>query len=479
MQKIAIIPISETGSDIASILQHQLNAKTIQRTQVSAKWNHFDAFIFIGAMGICVRTIAPLVEDKHKDPAVVCVDSLGQHVIAVLSGHVGGANDLTHQVASILGADPVITTQSDNAGLWALDTFEQRFDWPIASEVEDMNDCIFAFVNRQPTALLMDVRDEGTDYLEKTLPDHVTLINDIKDATPDQYKLLIIVSPISHTYPDNMLVLHFVPMVGTIGFGLAHHPEDYEYIYDEIAEAMANIGILPCAHRYCTIDVKADELFVKDLQELYQEEVVFFTADELAKVDVPNPSTTVEKHVGTPSVCEAAAILGSHHGKLIVPKIKGKNWTAALAIDEKYLRTQKGHIEIVGAGPGDPDLVSVRGRKMLEKADLILYAGERTLRQGTFHCASAHGRPLHLWCHSGTDGVFRPAQDVLPHHARHLIFPRCCRRTEKPVHDSRTYSNHHSHPWRRANPHARERATAPSRQESEHHVHLPQRRHCG
>lgn len=375
MQKIAIIPISETGSDIASILQRQLNAKTIQRTQVSAKWNHFDAFIFIGAMGICVRTITPLVEDKHKDPAVVCVDSLGQHVIAVLSGHVGGANDLTHQVASILGADPVITTQSDNAGLWALDTFEQRFDWPIASEVEDMNDCIFAFVNRQPTALLMDVRDEGTDYLEKTLPDHVTLINDIKEATPDQYKLLIIVSPISHTYPDNMLVLHFVPMVGTIGFGLAHHPEDYEYIYDEIAEAMANIGILPCAHRYCTIDVKADEPFVKDLQELYQEEVVFFTAEELAKVDVPNPSSTVEKHVGTPSVCEAAAILGSHHGKLIVPKIKGKNWTAALAIDEKYLRTQKGHIEIVGAGPGDPDLVSVRGRKMLEKADLILYAG--------------------------------------------------------------------------------------------------------
>ena len=182
MQKIAIIPISETGSDIASILQRQLNAKTIQRTQVSAKWNHFDAFIFIGAMGICVRTIASLVEDKHKDPAVVCVDSLGQHVIAVLSGHVGGANDLTHQVASILGADPVITTQSDNAGLWALDTFEQRFDWPIASEVEDMNDCIFAFVNRQPTALLMDVRDEGTDYLEKTLPDHVTLINNIKDA---------------------------------------------------------------------------------------------------------------------------------------------------------------------------------------------------------------------------------------------------------------------------------------------------------
>ena len=105
------------------------------------------------------------------------------------------------------------------------------------------------------------------------------------------------------------------------------------------------------------------------------EELVFYTAEELAKVEVPNPSKTVQKHVGTPSVCEAAAILGSNHGKLIVPKVKGRNWTAALAIDYKYLREKKGHIEIVGAGPGDPDLVSVRGRKMLERADLILYAG--------------------------------------------------------------------------------------------------------
>ncbi|MDE5739668.1 MAG: precorrin-4 C(11)-methyltransferase, partial [Bacteroidaceae bacterium] len=94
-----------------------------------------------------------------------------------------------------------------------------------------------------------------------------------------------------------------------------------------------------------------------------------------AKVEVPNPSDTVAKYVGTPSVCEAAAILGSNHGKLIIPKLKGENWTAALAIDKQHLRERTGHIEIVGAGPGDPDLVSVRGRKMLERADLILYAG--------------------------------------------------------------------------------------------------------
>ncbi len=405
MQKIAIIQISEEGKNIVRLIQSQvfaqkneaemkeqrgqsqarlssaesrLNSNEVQiisRVNVGKRWKDFDAFVFVGAMGICVRTIAPYIKDKHEDPAVVCVDSLGLNAISVLSGHIGGANDLARDIAAMIGAREVITTQSDNAGLWQLDMLEARFDWPIASFEDEMDQCIFAFVNREPTALLMEVRDEGTDYLEATKPDHVTIIDDISEADPDKYSLLIMVTPFSRHAPDGMLELHFVPMVGTIGFGLAHHPEDYEAIYDEIDEAFANRGILPCSHKYCTIDVKEDEEFCAMLEDEYDEEVVFFTAEELSQVEVPNPSTTVEKYVGTSSVCEAAAILGSNHGKLIIPKVKGKNWTAALAIDYNHLRQKAGHIEIVGAGPGDPDLVSVRGRKMLEKADLILYAG--------------------------------------------------------------------------------------------------------
>jgi hypothetical protein len=132
----------------------------------------------------------------------------------------------------------------------------ERFDWPVASDMDDMNDCIFAFVNKKPTALLLEARDEGTDYLEATRPDHVTIIGDISEADPRKYELLIIVSPFNRSAPDGMLELHFVPMVGTIGFGLAQHPDDYERIYDEIDEALARRGVLPCAHRYCTIDVK-------------------------------------------------------------------------------------------------------------------------------------------------------------------------------------------------------------------------------
>ena len=374
MQKIAVIQISEAGKEIANTLQRELSAKVINRTDVGKLWGKYDAFVFIGAMGICVRTIAPYVNDKHEDPAVICVDSMGMNAISVLSGHIGGANDLAREVASLIGAREVITTQSDNAGLWALDTFAERFNWAIASD-DDMNDCIYAFVNKRPTALLMEICDEGTDYLEKTLPPHVTIVKSLEEVDPQKFSLVIIVSPYNLCAPYGILELHFVPMIASLGFGLANHPRDYEDIYDEIDEAMSQIGVLPCYKRYCTIDVKKDEEFCAMLVDDLDEELVFYTAEELSKVEVPNPSATVQKHVGTPSVCEAAAILGSNHGKLIVPKVKGKNWTAALAIDYKYLREMKGHIEIVGAGPGDPDLVSVRGRKMLERADLILYAG--------------------------------------------------------------------------------------------------------
>ena len=183
--KIAIIQISEVGKPVADRLIKALGARPVRRDDIATNWKKFDAFVFIGAMGICVRTIAPYIKDKHEDPAVVCIDSLGKNVISVLSGHIGGANDLTRDIAALLDAHEVITTQSDNAGLWALDTFEQRFDWPVASDIEDMNDCIFAFVNRKPTALLLEARDEGTDYLEATKPDHVTIINDISEPTPE------------------------------------------------------------------------------------------------------------------------------------------------------------------------------------------------------------------------------------------------------------------------------------------------------
>lgn len=382
--KTAIITISETGKRTAGIIKEETGGVFIPRASVADCWNAYDAFIFIGAMGICVRTIAPLVEDKHSDPAVLCVDTSGEKVIPVLSGHVGGANDLAKTVASALGAEPVITTQSDNSQLWGLDTFGARFNWGVADGGR-MNDAIFAFVGRQPTALFMDVRDNGTDYMERTLPAHVSIVESMDEVNAGVHKLCIIVSPRKQQAPQGMLTLHYVPKVITVGIGLARQAEPAGGIINDINSLLSSLGYLPAVESYCTIDIKAGEPVVKALQGA-GETVRFFTAGELASVGVPTPSDVVARHVGTPSVCEAAAILGAGRGRLLESKRKGSNFTVALAISNRHLRHRQGHIEIVGAGPGDPELISVRGRKLLEEADLILYAGSLVPRELT-RCA--------------------------------------------------------------------------------------------
>lgn len=385
--KIAIIPVSEEGGRLAERISSLLEEenKIVRRSEVRLIFHQYDGFVFVGAMGICVRTIAPLIQDKHEDPAVVCIDSMGRNVVSVLSGHLGGANHLTLLLASLLGASPVITTQSDNAGLWSLDTLARRFRWSLVHG-EDMNRVIFAFVNRKPVALLLDVRDAGTDYLEGSLPTHVRMVSSL-DEVDARFEALIIVSPYRRVEAGVAMPVawvQFVPRVLTFGIGLAHEAEPAEEIIASIHDVVEGNGLYAAACEYCSIDVKAEEPVFQILRE--RASVRFFSADELRRVTVPSPSEVVAKHVGTPSVCEAAAILGANHGRLLLPKQKGKDFTVAVAIDRLHLR--EGHIEIVGAGPGDPELVSVRGRGFLERADLILYAGSLVPRELTL-CAKA------------------------------------------------------------------------------------------
>lgn len=339
-----------------------------------------EAIVFIGALGICVRKILPLVNSKYTDPAVVCVDTTGKYVIPVLSGHVGGANGLSRRIAHAIGAEAVITTQSDNAGLWALDTIAKEYGWATTSG--SLNDAIATFVNGKPTALLLDVADDGTDYMLSTLPPHVTLVSSMDEIESSRFKLAIIVSP--RRYAEEISVLntrcsiktvHYIPRCIHVGIGLAHQAEPASEILGKIHSCIEASGIcLEAIADYNTIDVKADEPVVRLLQE-GGATVNFHTAEELSEVDVPNPSETVRSHVATPSVSEASAML---HGTLLMLKQKGDKWTVATSIHRR-----EGHIEIVGAGPGDPDLVSVRGRKFLQRADLILYAGSLVPRQLT------------------------------------------------------------------------------------------------
>mgnify|MGYP000779519425 FL=1 len=500
--KTAILLVTGNSLSLAETLHQEMNDSEIFTLEhfpgctyisslsdfIEENFDEYDAFIFICAMGICVRTIAPHVKDKHTDPAVICVDSMGRNAISVLSGHIGQANKITQDVAHILGANPVISTLSDNSGLWALDTLGQEFGWEVLvgmshayykniellddeeesdegedyneeeeygedeneeydededeeygedeneeydededeeydededeeydededeeydedeDEIEDDNSIILQmrdgtnynertkefnviinlFVNKYRTALLLEIRDEGTDYLERTRPQHVDVYYHRSDMDLSQYKLLIIVSPFMFFDPA-IAHIQYIPKILHVGLGLALDPPEFEELFVNLVVGAPGKNICGQAIKeVATIDVKRNVEVIKKLQKLV--DVRFYTAEELSQVEVPNPSTTVQKYMGTPSVCEAAAILSSHHGVLYAEKFKGlsNKSTFAIAIENGYLR--QGHIEIVGAGPGNPDLISVRGRQMLEKADLILYAGSLVPRELTF-CA--------------------------------------------------------------------------------------------
>lgn len=382
--RISIITVTKEGGNIAKILKDTLsgNIDIIGRNDVARLFAGRDAFIFIGAMGICVRTIAPLVEDKHSDPAVICIDSTGRNVISVLSGHVGGGNRLAREMAAAIGAMPVITTQSDNQGLWPLDTIAGDFGWTAVAE-NDMNGIISAFVGKRPTALWLETRDRGTDYMEDTLPAHVTMVRSGEELSQGNFALCIIVSPFRRDIPKGMMCLRFVTRTVAVGIGLAHEAEPAEDIISDINALIASNGIMREACRFATIDLKSNEPVVRRMMA-GGDGFTFFTASQLAEINVPTPSDVVARHVGTPSVSEAAALLLAGGGEMLMKKQKGGKFTVAAAIDRTCLR--RGHIEIVGAGPGDPDLVSVRGRRMLERADLILYAGSLVPRELTL-CA--------------------------------------------------------------------------------------------
>lgn len=383
-----IIYLNEAGRQVADRLATELKDYRPVHIKDFGKdlFGDGGALIFIGALGICVRMIAPYIKDKHTDPAVVCVDSVGRNAISVLSGHIGGANGLCSEVARILGANPVITTQSDNTGYWALDTLSRRFGWICEADRMEMNRAVATLVNGEPVALLLDIRDNGTDTLEESLPSNVKVIKHIEEA--EGCRMVIAVSP--YIYHTDLPVLYFRPRVLTLGVGCRRDCAS-KGVSSYIGRCLLDHGIAPSAVRtVATIDIKKDEAVVAELAEWSDvRSCEVYSPDELKDIRVPNPSRKVLEVTGVAGVAESCALKASDGGKLILEKQKGKlsdgaDFTFAVSIDRGALRG--GHIEIVGAGPGDPDLVSVRGRRFLERADLILYAGSLVPKELTF-CA--------------------------------------------------------------------------------------------
>ncbi len=389
---IAVIAVSPQGITIAEQLkaewQEQLtifsthqhsSVESIRniKEHVDAHFGDYSAWVFIGAMGICIRTIAEHVQHKYHDPAVINIDSTGRFVVSVLSGHVGGANELTEHIASLLGAQAVVSTQTDNTGLWALDLFSRKYGWAQVNNMGGLNKPIALYTNGKPTALLLEVRDKFTLELERTHAEHVDIYYKREDLDESKYELILVVSP--RVYETSKPCIQYIPKSLALGLGCRYQcaPKDIpEYICNEIRR----LGYYPEAiKRIGTIDLKKDEPLLKEMLQLLSiEEADIYTSEDLAPVEIKNPSDYVFKVTGVYGVAESASRLSARMGSIVIEKQKGmlhdgNDFTFAVSIDRAYER--RGHIEIVGAGPGDPDLCSIRGRAFLEIADLILYAG--------------------------------------------------------------------------------------------------------
>lgn len=285
----------------------------------------FDSIVFIGAMGICVRSIASCIRNKHKDPAVICVDSTGKYIIPVLSGHIGGANELSSRIAGIVGGEAIITTQSDNEGLWALDTLASRYGWRTDATPAQMNKCIFRFVQKRPTALLLEIKDKGTEYLEETLPEHVRVFYHYEDIPQLEVELIVAITP--YLYDNKMCpevpILVFYPPVLHLGIGCRKqcNPEGIpEYIQSEMVER--GLSLLALAS-ISTIELKKDEPLLQAMCDKYpflQKHI--YRTEELKDIEVPNPSPKAFEVTGLYGVAEASALKSGRNGELIIEKQK-------------------------------------------------------------------------------------------------------------------------------------------------------------
>jgi cobalt-precorrin 5A hydrolase len=283
------------------------------------QWESCHGIIFIGAAGIAVRMVAPLLEGKFLDPAVIVIDEAGRHAISLLSGHWGGGNSLTLEVATIIGADPVITTATDTLALPAFDV--------IAKEQSLVPVPFTAF--RQANAAI--VNGDSISIVGAKLPgewpEQVRFYQDI-DSVPQDGSYTVAVGP----YVLARAALSLVPKCIFAGIGCRRGISPDE-IQDALLRAFNDAGChLEALAGVATITLKADEAGLLAAVDSLGLPVTFYTSEELAAVDGLHASDFVRQIAGCAGVSEQAAYLASGQGSVLLRRQVYGRVTVALAL---------------------------------------------------------------------------------------------------------------------------------------------------
>ncbi|MCD6184182.1 MAG: cobalt-precorrin 5A hydrolase [Deltaproteobacteria bacterium] len=333
--------LADTDMYIPSGLKFQINNRVhcsvlsfnVLSRRLSEVFNQYNGHIFIMSTGIVVRIIAPLIQHKTKDPAVVVVDEKGLYAISLLSGHIGGANELALKIAEITNAEPVITTATDINNIPAIDLLASKKGL-IIENPEAIKNVSMALLNGKKIIL-----HDPYQYLTGTLSASNIILNDIDYSIADNRITKnripvknpgVFIDYIKADIPTHFLKLR--PVMLAIGMGCNRNTkvQELKAFLGEVLD-MFNLSALSLLN-LSTIDIKSDEKGLLELAHTLEIPIKFYSKKQLEQVkNIERPSFMVKKHIGVTSVCEAAAILSAKNGKLIVPKqIKG-NVTIAIA----------------------------------------------------------------------------------------------------------------------------------------------------
>jgi cobalt-precorrin 5A hydrolase/precorrin-3B C17-methyltransferase len=330
-------------------------------------WRECDAIVLFLAVGAAVRLVAPLLEDKRRDPGVVCVDDAGRFAVALAGGHGGGANALAGRVADSLGATPVVTTASDVTDVPALDSLGSELGFDI-EEGSDLAAVGAALVSGERVTLVSDVR-----WPLGPLPENVVRAEDLQAP-------MILISDRALSVPRPAVV--YRPLSLVAGVGCSRGAKAAE-ILDLLDRALEEAGLSKkSVASLASVEAKSDEAGLLEAAEELGVPLRFHAAEELSGIEVPNPSSVVKDAVGTPSVAEASVLASG--AELVLEK--RKSGMATVAVGRLPAR---GRLFLVGLGPGDDALIPPLARDALAASELVVGLGQyidrirHLLRPGT------------------------------------------------------------------------------------------------
>lgn len=362
-QPIAVIAVTPSGVNgllplvdatdailwIPASCQEALDGKTLPRVQVYTGsltdhlpqiWPDYRAFICCVPTGAVIQAIAPLLQHKSIDPAVVVVDEAGKFTMSLCSGHQGVADSLTQAVANHLGATPVLTGASSALKLPVIDVLGVPFGW---NRGEGNWTAVSAAIARQePIEVIQEV---GSTLWQETLPENHPFILESLD-NPKPPKARVWISAIQRQFaPDsNFPKVQWHPRVLWVGVG-CRRGTSRRVVETAIAQVCQSHHFAQGAIAgIATLDIKADEVGLLELCEAHDWPLKTFPSEVLKSVAVPTQSTVVAQEVGTPSVAEAAAIVvaqglnypGETCNFLLVPKqifrLEGESGAVTVAI---------------------------------------------------------------------------------------------------------------------------------------------------